>query len=301
MVDEIALFFRKLHGNEEQRQFTIDWLAKCMDGDLSRNKFKMNIGYSAENGKSTEFAIHSTVFDIYSQKLSAKFFALDNSKKHKEQIDLMLYPIRFAYIEELRTSKLDVDFMKESCDGRMECEVMYGTSIRGNIQATFNTCSNKDANTDVDKGILRRGLVQYYKSEFKQGTTEDNYEKNSYIPDLHFKDKFNNPKMKNAYFHFLNNHYKHKIHIPQENIDGFKEVSLEVDAFYQVLDELVVKTNDEKDRIHRDDLKEALVGRGCGVTAWNVILSKLKSIGFEYRRQARINNRQGCFINIKFK
>ena len=167
IINKVDSFYSKLQPNKQQKEFSLQWLAYNLTGETSKQKFKMNIGYSASNGKSTEFKIHDLVFNIYSQKLDSKTFNLNNDKRHKQLIHLIKKPVRFSYCEELKTDKLDVDFIKDFVDGsNINVEIMYGTSESKNIQAKLTTCSNKDFNIDIDKGILRRGLVQYYESKF---------------------------------------------------------------------------------------------------------------------------------------
>ena len=49
--DKVIDFFAKIQPNKEQRDFTIGYLAYSITGDTSQCIFKMNIGYTASNGK----------------------------------------------------------------------------------------------------------------------------------------------------------------------------------------------------------------------------------------------------------
>jgi len=298
----VELFFRKLHGDEIGRKFAIEWLASCLDGSLSKNKFKLNVGYSAENGKSTEFAIHISVFDIYSEKHPANLFALDNAKAHKEFIHYQFKPIRFAFIEELRTTKLDIDRIKEYCDGRIKCEILYGTSVIIQHQATLNACGNRDSNiAEIDKGIIRRGTQQFYTSSFSQYNTEDNYETNSYKPDKYFVDQFDRDDMKNAYLHFLLDHYKENMEIPKQFCDNFEDVTTEQDTFTECFNEVFVKSCDN-DKVSKKVFIERMAETGCNIKEWRVLLSNMKSRGFTYDRNKRVSGSpKGCFIGIRLK
>lgn len=298
----VGLFFRKLHGDEVGRKFAIEWLASCLDGSLSKNKFKLNVGYSAENGKSTEFAIHISVFEIYSEKHPANLFALDNAKSHKEFIHYQYKPIRFAFIEELRTTKLDIDRIKEYCDGRIKCEIMYGTSVIIQHQATLNACGNRDGNIgEIDKGIIRRGTQQFYTSSFSQYNTEDNYETNSYKPDKYFVDQFDRADMKNAYLHFLLDNYKEDMEIPKQFCDNFEDVTTEQDTFTECFNEVFVKTSFES-RVAKRVFIERMQEAGCNIKEWRVLLSNMKSRGFTYDKNKRVDGSpKGCFLGIQIK
>ncbi len=297
-LDEIKDFFRKLQPNEKQRRFSLGWLARCLDGNLGQSKFKMNIGYTAENGKSTEFNIHSLIFPIYSYKLSANFFSLDNSKRHKELIHLLRNPIRFSYIEELRQNKLDGDFLKEFSDGKINCEIMYGESITKTIQATLNTCANKDFNIDSDNGVQRRGVLQYYKSEFKNKYTEDNYKNNTFLKKLdYFKRYEDDDKLKNAYFYLLLQHYK-EYEIPKENETLFNDIAEEYDPLSSDFNATFEITKDNNDILSKNEVFENLKAIVGGIT-WRKCLTELKNRGVEYDKAKMIKGIRGAFMGIK--
>ena len=77
----------------------------------------MNIGYTASNGKSTEFRIHDSIFPIYSKKLDKDTFNISYAnKRHKQIRQLQKNPIRFCYCEELDQKKIDVDYLKDFVD-----------------------------------------------------------------------------------------------------------------------------------------------------------------------------------------
>jgi len=296
---KIEDYFRKLQADPIQRKFTIGWLARCLDGDLSTSKFKTNIGYTAENGKTTEFDIHSIVFDIYSQKLSANFFSLNNDKRHKELLGLMLNPIRFSYIEELRQNKLDADFLKEFTDGNLTCEQLYSTTITRQIQATLSTCANSDFNIDMDKGVARRGVTQLYKSEFKAIYTEDNYENNTFKRDNHYKEPFRNSEgLKNAYFQILLDH-RDNFYIPIENEKAFESIAEEYDEFSSAFNAVIEITNNKKDRINKTQMIELLSINKK--TSWRVTLSEIKKRGIEYNKNSTYEGVRGVFYGIKQK
>ena len=96
------------------------FLKYCLKGGNPQKIFKMNIGYTAANGKTTEMDIHETVFPIYTYKLDRSSFSQNCTKRHKYMLKLVKFPIRLAYINELDDSKLDADFLKEFVDGAQQ-------------------------------------------------------------------------------------------------------------------------------------------------------------------------------------
>ena len=155
--DDVLDFFQKIQPNEEQRNFTLGYLSYALTGNIDKQKFKMNVGYSAQNGKSTEMGIHDMCFPIYTKKLNRETFELGYTKRHKHIIDLLNNPIRLAYVEELSEKKQDIEFLKDFIDAKkITCEVVFGTDDVKKIQAKLMTCSNHDFNGKTDEGIKRR-------------------------------------------------------------------------------------------------------------------------------------------------
>jgi len=299
-LEEVKDFFRRLQGDKQQRDFSICWLASCLDGNLDKSKFKMNIGYTAENGKSTEFLIHSSVFPIYSTKLSSCFFSKDNNKKHKELLPLMKNPIRFCYIEELRENKLDADFLKEFSDGKLTCEILYSTSMTSNIQATLSTCANRDFNIDLDCGVSRRGIIQFYKSEFKEKYTQDDYENNKFMKKQGYFRQFEEcEKMKNAYFHYLLEYYN-KFKIPSINEKLFTSISEEYDTIGQALSDNFTLTENGEDTVFKEELYQVIKNSiNIKHFTWRMCLREIKNRGIKYDKDKRSKGRKGFFIGIK--
>lgn len=303
IIKEVDSFYSELQPNKKQKKFSLGWLAYNLNGDTNKQKFKMNIGYKASNGKSTEFKIHDMVFNIYSQKLDSKTFNLNNDKRHKQLIHLIKKPVRFAYCEELKTEKLDVDFIKDFVDGSsINVEIMYGTSESKGIQAKLSTCSNKDFNIDIDKGILRRGMVQYYESEFvdKDGDKKIDKKKHIYAKELGVQNKFNNEDYKNAYFQLLINHYDDNFKPPKENEKLFQEIAEEYDEIQQILSSnFRINESYSSCIIHKDDMKTIFQDKLQKTNlSWRLLLTELKSKGLTYDKNYKTKGKRGYFRGI---
>jgi len=237
-------FFKKIQPNEEQRKFTLSYLAYCITGNTKEQVFKMNIGHTASNGKSTELSIHSKCFSIYTEKMDNRVLQMNFEKRHKFISNLVTKPIRLIYFEEMpKGKKLDVEFIKDIVDGdKIDCEVLFGTKDKINIQSKLMSVSNHDFECDTDEGIIRRGRVQKYLSRF---VGEDDYyllndDLYIYKKDKDYNDKFDDDKYKNAYFHLLLE-YIDEVYIPKENKDEFKKTAEEGDIILNnLLDEFVI-------------------------------------------------------------
>ena len=235
--NEVLELYRKIQPNPDQRNLDLEFLAYTLTGDIEANHFKMNVGYSAGNGKTTEMSIHHKVLPIYVTKLVRETFSTNYQKRHKHIHKIITNPIRMCYVEELGSNKLDVEFIKEFTSGKnVTCELLFGTEISSNIQSKTIFCSQSDFAVDVDAGFARRGIVQHYTSKFVKDTPENH----AIISDANhvykrvdgIDNKFDDADYKMAYIHMLLTHYKGaKFTIPQSNIALFKEACDDNDTF----------------------------------------------------------------------
>lgn len=249
-------FFRKLHKDDEHREFCIAYNAYCITGDTTKQIFKMNQG-KASNGKSTEFAVMEACFPAYVVKMDNRILQQGFEKRHKYLDCLTRDPIRLIYMEELPSKNLDVEFIKDFVDGRkLDVEVMHGTKSTIICNAKLATCSQHDPKMDVDAGILRRGCIQRYTSTFVEGI-EDNWAKREFAKVFGFETIFDDDRYKLAMFHTLRKRIG-KMSIPQESKEEFKAAVEESDEIRQMLCGMFDFTNDEEHRISKAEMMELL-------------------------------------------
>ena len=286
---------------KNKESFVLSWLAYCLCGDVGLCKLKMNIGYTASNGKSTEFNIHSKIFPIYSKKIDNQTFNLSyQSKRHKQLLPLIRNPIRFVYCEELDQKQIDAEMLKEVVDGKnLSVEVLYGYTEEGPIQAKLNTCSNKDFNIQMDNGVLRRGIVQIYKSKFKHNIKDDWLKKEFKRVD-NYSSRFEEEEYKNAYLHILISHFSLNGFVPKINVEQFKDIAEEYDEFADVFSEYIEITHDELDFEYKQDTLNHI--KGCiNNVSMRRIRNEFKKKGVKYLKEKMKNGRRGCFSGIKIK
>jgi hypothetical protein len=286
-------FFKKIQPDEVERRFTLSYLAYSITGNTGAQVFKVNIGYLASNGKSTEVKIHERCFPIYTCKLNKETFDKNNGKRHKYIYKCLHNPVRLCYIEELDKSILDGDFLKDWVDGnKISNEILYGTCEERGLQAKLMTFSNKDFSIDGDEGIYRRGKVQFYDSKFEDNI-EDDYKNHRYKKILNFESNFEKEEYKNAYFHFLLK-YVDKLEIPKNAEKIFKDIVDENDNLKSEVEEYFIITRDENDKISKKIVEEILNNYN-----FKEILSKLKSMGVKYNKDLRLDGEKKIFIGLK--
>jgi len=305
---ETRQFFEKIQPDQEQRDFTLSYLAYGITGDTSQQIMKMNIGYTASNGKSTEVAIHHEWFKGYTTMLDKVTLKQGYEKRHKQFLELIRSPIRLAYIEELDRERLDADVLKHFVDGKkLSVELLYGTKAVGNLQSKLITCSNKDPVTDADEGIMRRIMVQHYTSKFIAGVQDDDINHN-YGLVTGFEHRFNDPHYKNAYLHLLLEHLHInertcQFYIPEAARTGFKEIIEESDEFIRGLEMGFIITKCKDNVVSKAELEAHF--RFIGNCTWTEILPDLKRLGLTYDRDrhAKYNgkNTRGVVRGLKVR
>ena len=295
---EVRQFFEKLQPDAEQRRFKLGYMAYCLTGNTDHQIMKMNIGYSASNGKSTELKVHALSFPIYSTKLDKRTFNVTYEKRHKELLGLIDKPIRLAYIEELDRLKLDEDMLKDVVDGHeLSVEVLYSTKKVKQHQCKLMTCSNKDPNVAADAGLKRRIKCQLYSSRFLDGVDDDD-EKHVYRKVHGFEKKFANPEYKNAYFHLLLEHIGH-LHVPRSAGEYFEEIAEDNDDFLNQLEGRFKITHDSDDRLSKREIEKFFEEFRM---KWSAVLQHLKRLGLTYVRDERMqfdDVDDGCNINVR--
>ena len=294
--NDISSFFKKIQPNKEQRRFTTRMLLYCLKGGNKEKVMLMNIGYSAANGKSTTLKIQEKVFPIYTTSLDQNTFSENCNKRHKYLSDLIKKPIRLAYIEELSKEKLDVDFLKKFVDAdTLDLEQLYTTEInQTKIQATLITTSNRDPNSDMDEGLSRRIIIQYYNSRFVRPELV-NLEKNKFPIDLHYIDKFDDDEYKNAYLHYILN--AGSLEIPHENRSITRELLEENDEFKCAFDRFYIITGNSKDKVYKQDVVDMLYGTKYNTVA--KVNKELKRFNVKLNHGKSIDNKRGVFDGIQ--
>jgi hypothetical protein len=292
----VTEIFRQVQPDPEQQNFQLGYLAYALTGHTDQQKFKVNIGYSAQNGKTFECDAHANVFGLYSAKLQKTVFNLGNPKAHKFLVGLLCSPIRYAYIEELDQTKLDADLLKDFVSGgKITVEVMYETQVEGRLQAKLGTNSNKDFNIDSDKGVIRRGTLQNYESKFLS-----NPDPTAFPPQFKKVDglekRFLQLNYRRAYLELLLPHvvkyYQHGLIVPNFAVQNFANVAEEYDLFKTTLFE-IYRLGSPEDRVYKGDMVLEIQNRLGRGWQWTKILPELKRLGLVYHCQERTIPRNG--------
>ena len=297
VYDDIHTFFKKIQPDCEQRTFTVSFLKYCLKGGNPQAKFKMNIGYTAANGKTTEMDIHERAFPLYTDKLDRTIFSKTCTKRHKYANKLVTCPIRLAYINELDDSKLDEDFLKDFADGKdLPLEQMYGTMCNNSrIQCKLITTSNKDPNLAPDGGVIRRATIQQYTSRFVSKDAVDEKSFNYLLDPTWVDARFSQDVYKLAYFHFLlKEGHTSPLIVPEANLRLVTETLNENDEFRPRLEQHFVITGDLQDKVSHIDIQ-----RSFPEMAVRALNGHLKRLGIVYDKDGSTHSIRKVYRGIR--
>ena len=83
--------------------------------------------------------------------------------------------------------------------------------------------------------------------------------------------------------------------------NNFKELCEENDQMKTFIDSNFEITNDNKDRIHKDDFVEFYNEINKTKLNWTYLMSDVKRIGLIYDRIKRVDNKKGVILGLKRK
>ena len=295
--------FKKIQPDKIQFEMMMAFLGYGLTGETREQKFMTNIGYTASNGKSLIQTMMCKAFDIYCYKVSGDIYSINSKYRQKELVELITRPIRMLFTGEMTDKKLDKEFIKDFVDGEsINIKAVYHDSATVNHHAKLLQNSNHDLNAaGIDEGILRRCIIQFYKSKFideKEGKA--NKLKHIYIKNTDIGMWFNKDEYKLALFHLLKKYakqyYEKRLIIHKDIGNNAKcmfeennELSEKILQYYQI-------TGNKKDYVNRKELYET-----CGLNYYEKREAHkfLKSKGIIYDRRKMINRKSGFYQGLK--
>ena len=311
VMAEIREDFKNICNDDETfLEFMFSWLGYCLTGETNETKSLWCIGHKAGNGKSTISKIFVTMFKNYCYKFKSESLNEKYSKLHKELAQCK--GVRYAYIEELKQEKLDTTVYKDLVDGdHINNEVLFSTTAELNITFKLTVISNTDPNFKADKGMMRRGILVNHTNEFyeKDDFEACNGKKGIYLKNKWIIEKYKKDKYKNALLHILlpyaKRYYADGLIVPKIYRNSFKDLCEENDKMQEFINSCVTITNNDDDRIYKEEFRSVYNAHSKLNFNWITILSDVRRTGLDYNKEKRCNynglSQKGCIVGIKFR
>jgi len=314
--DRIMKILCQILPDEKFREAALRWRGYCLTGDTKEQKFVLNVGETACNGKSTQSMIFEKCFPLYCKKIGNDTFNKGGQKFDKAVSKLANKPVRLVYMEEWGEEAQDTNKIKETIgSSTITCQPIWQEEIEMEIQFKLEAGSNYNPNTKNDNGLLRRGRKFEYNSRFvdTEDVDEDNH---MYLKDENLLDIFDDDKVKSIYFNmvapYAKLYYNEGLILPEECKTMFQEACEEGDVWVDFLDEFEISMGND---IHKDDMVN-IVKEYFNLPTITAVECKreFKKRGFKYDSQkqkyfdtldwkneknGKKERKKGYFVNIK--
>jgi hypothetical protein len=313
--NEVIEVLKKIcNSDDSDYDFIMNFLSYCITSETKEQKYLNVVGPSASNGKSTIIKLMEEALSIYIFKAKKDLFSEAYSKGHKYFAQTKNK--RIVYIEELDKKKVDADLIKDVVDGnQINNEVLFSTTEKIDINFKLMFLSNNLMNFDADSGIKRRLIHFEFRNKFVALQDLEKERVNHKIGQVYALDnslvnKFhNNDDYKNALIHILikkaKQYFENGLVIPEKYVEIAKEVCEENDKFKNFFDNHFDITNNDSDRISKDELRDLYNSyTKCNFSA-SSIMTDIQRLQLKYERGLRcIYNGvslRGVIIGIKKK
>jgi phage/plasmid-associated DNA primase len=313
--NEVVEVLKKIcNSDDNDYDFITNFLAYCITSETKEQKYLNVVGPSASNGKSTIIKLMEEALSIYIFKAKKDLFSEAYSKGHKYFAQTKNK--RIVYIEELDKKKVDADLIKDVVDGnQINNEVLFSTTEKIDISFKLMFLSNNLMNFDADSGIKRRLIHFEFRNKF---VAQQDLEKERvnhkigqvYVLDNSLVNKFHaNDDYKNALVHILikkaKQYFEKGLVIPEKYVEIAKEVCEENDKFKNFFDNHFDVTNNDSDRVSKDELRDMYNSHTkCNFSA-SSIMTDIQRLQLKYERGLRcIYNGislRGVIVGIKKK
>jgi len=311
--NEVVEVLKKIcNSDDEDFDFITNFLAYCITSETKEQKYLNVVGPSASNGKSTIIKLMEEALSIYIFKAKKDLFSEAYSKGHKYFAQTKNK--RIVYIEELDKKKVDADLIKDVVDGnQINNEVLFATTEKIDINFKLMFLSNNLMNFDADSGIKRRLIHFEFRNKFVAQQDLEKERLNHKIGKVYALDntlvsKFhNNDDYKNALIHILikkaKQYFDIGLTIPDKYVEIAKEICEENDKFKNFFENHFEITNNDSDRIAKDELRDMYnTYTKCNFSA-SSIMTDIQRLQLNYNRGLRCMyngvSLRGVIIGIK--
>ena len=299
----------KIYTNEDDRNYLLQQFGIAMSGQATNSQSILFLLGSAEMAKSTTLNLTRISFGNYYFKFEGDLFKKNNNKKHKVLNTFLKHPyIKLAHLNELDDGRMDDGFFKNFIDGDVET-----TSLYKDTQNSFKHFSkpvgtaNRMLNIIIDTGTSRRIDAYTHTSKFTDNIDEVDVNKRIFLKDKFLIDNIaKNETQLNSFvdiiFKYANLYLtKEKIYTKTDNFRTTKDmITNSNDTVLDFKDKYLLITNEDKDRIGRDEMLEIFNESMKKHLNQLQLISQLKERGLRYDPDKRHNKIKGCFIGVKF-
>jgi hypothetical protein len=174
------------------------------------------------------------------------------------------------------------------------------------VHCKLYVCSNQVPRLKADNGIISRSLLVNTQNRFIENYTG---EPNTYKADINLVDKFDDPKYKLAFIHFLLPYIMEMYRTNSLPVTvlkhNFEEFCIETDRWQQLKQEYLEITNDDSDRISKQGLATFYNNIYDITGRYQVSPDTARDegirIGLKYEKDKRLQGVKGVFVGVRIR
>ena len=305
--EEIMKIIKIIYTNKDDIKSMLLLLGSCLSGKTTAEQDLMFLCGTGSSGKSFLMELTSLTIECYLKELKDDTFSQANSK-----IDKILNSfadnaqIRITWINEPKDVRFDDSLFKTFCDGKLQTTKLYaeGSHTTQHYSKLFFTMNNFP-NLKLDTGMIRRIKSCTHKSKFTHNTNEINETKHIYKRDDNLLSNIQKNNLLDAWFDILALNCKSWLNGEKIKYNSnFQETTETIissnDIIQDFIDEKLSLTNNEKDRIGKEEMHKLFISKYPNKRITQLqLISDLKAKNIKYDRQMRANRVQGCFYGVK--
>jgi putative DNA primase/helicase len=290
---ETSYYFKKLLGS-------------ILEGGNDMEKVWFWVG-QGRNGKGTTDQMLRNCLGDYYTTLNNSYFTLadkHSNQAHPEIIKLKNTRISMTHEPEGTTKYLTSKFKSLSGGDPLEARELYSNDLENFIPTfkPFIQTNHLPQFTDVDTGLLQRIVVIKFPFMFLDENNYDYTNKYHKKADFNLKNKLKNINM--DFFHFLVKYYKlyksEGLAITKEIDSSINEYRKDIDSVKTFIDEAIVKTTNDKDRISTTDLLYHHNTWSSNKTDRERFAKRLKCMGYELKQKKIDGKKVMCISFVKW-
>ena len=310
-IDRVNKDINKIYPSKADRDYLLMTLGLSLTGKSCSEQTMLFLIGNGSSGKSTIMEMCKLSLEDYIFTLPKQTFTKGFNKIDKVLNTYAKKPyIRISHINEPEDTRIDDSLFKDHCDGKIQTTSLYkdgSNDFQHNSKMVFT--ANTFPNIKIDSGSVRRVDSFTHSSKFVKDETLVDEKKNIYYANLDFlKNASSDEKYLNAFFSILalygfNWLTKKQIFKQTPNFTNTKDAIVSSnDIIQDYIDRYLVITNNDSDRIGRDDMYEHFkVIYPKSYMTPTQLLNSLKQKEISYKADYRINKLKGCYSEIKFR
>lgn len=299
----------KVYSKQEDMDCILYYLGSALSWKGTQDQSALFLLGKGSSGKSFIMELTKAVLDCYFVELASDTFAGTGSNINKVLNTYKLDPqILISWVNEPVDKKMNGSLFKVWVDGNLQSTLLYKDG-QFNFKHHSRCCIT--ANTMpiiiVESGTTRRIISYTHQSHFTETQSEVDEKNNIYLLDREIIKNIIEEGSLDAWFDILIDYcFNWLSGIKPVYGENFKETKDAIisssDIFQDFIDSKLKITNNEKDKIGKDSMKNSFLAMYPDKHISTIqVMTSLKDRGLKYNMNMRSDNKiRGCFYGVKF-